>query len=302
MARPFKQGLDYFPLDVECDDKVKMIDAKFGAVGFGILIKLWQIIYDNSYFTKWTEREVLLYKNRINADINLINDVINECVKWELFNPATYKTHGVLTSRGIQKRYLEAIKRRHKIVIYLDYWEIDIPENTDSLEVTIVQKEVNPNNNHVNDNNNPIDSYNSTQSKVKESKKKKKALVDCLLLGSQKNVKLTKQEYDDLKAKYPSDAEDIIEFLCLHIAEKGDKSTAQTHIFTIKKWVIDAVKEKKARGWKGFGISQPVHLKPDPIQEELEKPGTIFIDIDELMKEGGIDGLDGIGKQERKNW
>ena len=88
----------------------------------------------------------------------------------------------------------------------------------------------------------------------------------------------------------------------MHIAEKGDKSTAQTHIFTIKKWVIDAVKEKKAKGWKGFGISQHVHLKPDPIQEALEKPGTIFIDIEELMKEGGIDGLDGIGKQERKNW
>ena len=176
MARPFKQGLDYFPLDVSIDDKVKMIDAKFGVVGFGILIKLWQIIYDNSYFTKWTEREVLLYKNRINADINLINDVINECVKWELFNPTTYKKHGVLTSRGIQKRYLEAIKRRHKIVIYLDYWEIDIPENTDALEVTIVQKEVNPNNNHVNDDNNPIDSYISTQSKVKESKKKKESI------------------------------------------------------------------------------------------------------------------------------
>jgi hypothetical protein len=102
MANHLSRGL-ITSSDVECDDKVKMIDAKFGVVGFGILIKLWQIIYDNSYFTKWTEREVLLYKNRINADINLINDVINECVKWELFNQTTYKKHGVLTSRGIQR-------------------------------------------------------------------------------------------------------------------------------------------------------------------------------------------------------
>lgn len=274
MARPFKQGLDYFPLDVAIDDKVKMIDAKFGVAGFGILIKLWQIIYDNSYFTKWTEREVLLYKNRINADINLINDIINECIKWELFNPTTYKEHGVLTSRGIQKRYLEAIKRRHKIVIYLDYWEIDVPENTDALEVTIVPKEVNSDSNPINDNNNSIDSYTSTQSKGEKSKRKKKALSDCLFFGSQKNVKLTQQEYDSLKSDHPLDAEDIIEFLCLHIAEKGDKSTAQTHIFTIKKWVIDAVKEKKAKGWKGYGISnysQPT-LFPTNSQQKKNEP------------------------------
>jgi len=276
MARPFKQGLDYFPLDVSIDDKVKMIDAKFGVAGFGILIKLWQIIYDNSYFTKWTEREVLLYKNRINADINLINDIINECIKWELFNPTTFKEHGVLTSRGIQKRYLEAIKRRHKIVVYLDYWEIDVPENTDALAVTIVPKAVNQDKNLINDDINSIDSYISTQSKGEKSKVKKKALSECLLFGSAKNVKLTQQEYDDLKSNYPLDAEDIIEFLSLWIVDKGDKSKAQTHNATIRRWVIDAVKEKKAKGWKGYnknGYSQPTLFSP-----EISKPKTAQYD------------------------
>lgn len=47
--------------------------------------------------------------------------------------------------------------------------------------------------------------------------------------------------------------------------------------------------------------TEPI-VKRDPIQEKLETPGTIFIDIEKLMREGGIDGLDGLGKQERKNW
>lgn len=179
MPRPLKQGLDYFPLDAECDDKVKMVDAKYGVAGFGILIKLWQIIYGNGYFIKWTEREVLLYKNRLNADINFINDVINECIKWELFNPVTYNLHGVLTSRGIQKRYLEAIRRRHEITVYLDFWEIDLPEATERLAVTIVPKTINAINNHVNGDNNPINSGSSTQSRVnrKESKKRVKESI-----------------------------------------------------------------------------------------------------------------------------
>jgi len=68
---------------------------------------------------------------------------------------------------------------------------------------------------------------------------------------------------------------------------------------------MEIVNESILNGWKGFfeykgEVERPV--KPDPIQEKLETPGTIFIDIDKLMREGGIDGLDGLGKQERKNW
>lgn len=65
------------------------------------------------------------------------------------------------------------------------------------------------------------------------------------------------------------------------------------------------VNESILNGWKGLfeykgEVERPV--KPDPRQEELEKPGTIIFDVDKYLKEGGIDGLDGIGKQERKNW
>lgn len=162
MARPLKQGLDYFPLDVNCDDTVKLIEAKFGTEGFGVLIKLWQIIYENGYYIKWTERELLLYKNRINVDIILINDIINECVKWGLFNEALFKKQ-ILTSSGIQKRYVEAVKRRSEITIEKQLWLTDIPKQTDKFTVNVY-------NNPINDDINSIDSHISTQSKVKENR------------------------------------------------------------------------------------------------------------------------------------
>ena len=42
MARPQKKGLDYFPLDVDIDqdDKIALIEAKHGAIGFAVIIKL----------------------------------------------------------------------------------------------------------------------------------------------------------------------------------------------------------------------------------------------------------------------
>ena len=44
MARPQKEGIDYFTLDVKMDDEVKLVEAKSGIAGFGVLIKLYQIM------------------------------------------------------------------------------------------------------------------------------------------------------------------------------------------------------------------------------------------------------------------
>lgn len=163
MARPQKEGLDYFPLDIEMDDKVKLIDAKFGVAGFGVLVKVWQIIYDNGYYIKWTEKELLLYKTRINADINLINDVINECLRWGIFNSELYKSYSVLTSSGIQKRFFEATKRRQVITFTNEFSLAAIPDNyKPAIKVLPV----------INVCNNSKNADIGTQSKVKKSKVK----------------------------------------------------------------------------------------------------------------------------------
>ena len=45
MARPQKEGLDYFPVDCYFDDKLKLLEAEFKLVGLGIIVHLWKKIY-----------------------------------------------------------------------------------------------------------------------------------------------------------------------------------------------------------------------------------------------------------------
>lgn len=214
MARPQKIGLDYFPLDVDIDqdDKIQLIEARFGITGFGIIIKLFMKIYKEGYFYEWTEKEQLLFSKRINVDINLVNDVINECIKWDLFDSNIYEKYKILTSKGIQRRYLEATGRRKQVEIIKEYCLIDVSKYSNVVFVSIngVNVDINTNSNKVNDNI-------GTQSKVKESKVKERKVVvnnDLPPLLQDENLKRLSKAYEDngFGILYPNQAEVLLEF------------------------------------------------------------------------------------------
>ena len=108
MARPFKKGLDYFPLDVHLEDEIELFEAECGLEGFAILIKLWQKIFSEGYYMKWNDDTSLLFSRRINAETELVNSIINVCLRRSLFDKLLYKKHRILTSKAIQKRYFQA--------------------------------------------------------------------------------------------------------------------------------------------------------------------------------------------------
>jgi hypothetical protein len=116
-------GLDYFPLDVDIDsdDKVELIEAKHGVVGFAVIIKLFMKIYRNSYYYEWGEKERLLFSKRLNVDINTLDAIIEDALEWEIFNRKIFDKWQILTSKGIQKRFLDATKRRQRVEIYAEY-------------------------------------------------------------------------------------------------------------------------------------------------------------------------------------
>jgi len=90
------------------DDCIELIETEHGLAGFSIVIKLWQKIYKNGYYLDWSEDVARLFAHRINAELTLINSVINSCFYRNIFNESLYKSHNVLTSAGIQKRYIIA--------------------------------------------------------------------------------------------------------------------------------------------------------------------------------------------------
>jgi hypothetical protein len=149
MARPTRQGIDYFPLDVELDDKTEMFLIEKEAVGLAVLISVWQLIYKNEgYYIKYNNDLCLLIKKRISVDINSINDCIKSAVNRNIFDKELFNKEGILTSRAIQKRFFEAAKRKKQVLVYRNYLLIDINSYNNTVIVNI--NSVNADNNSTN--------------------------------------------------------------------------------------------------------------------------------------------------------
>jgi len=164
MARPGKEWLDYFPLDCHIDDKIKMIEAEYGLKGFAIIIKLYQQIYgSHGYYCEWNRDTAFLFarENLSTGDdgVNLINSVVSAAIRRDIFSEDLYQKYGILTSKGIQKRYFKAAERRTLIEVEKLYLLINVGKNT-----------VNVCNNSINVCNNSKNVSSNSQSKVKEIK------------------------------------------------------------------------------------------------------------------------------------
>ena len=182
MARPQKEGLDYFPLDTDMDlqdDKIQLVEAKYGAAGFAVLIKLLMKIYGEGYYYKWGENEGLLFSKRVNVDINTVNDVVNDLVKWGMFDTGIFKKYGVLTSNGIQKRFWEVAKRRNDVIIKKEFWVHDV-------DIILVSANINL-----------INVDGGTQRIVK-----KRIVKESKEYISAQHLSMTKDEYEKLTSEY----------------------------------------------------------------------------------------------------
>ncbi|MFR5525585.1 MAG: Lin1244/Lin1753 domain-containing protein [[Clostridium] innocuum] len=147
MGRPIKQGLDYFPLDVVLDTKLKLIKAEFGILGFGIVIRLFQYIYgENGYYMEWSQDVALMFSSSEQVGVNVVSEVINACLKRGIFDQGKFKEFGILTSKGIQERYLEVASRRIGQKICDEYAVLNAPKktvNTDINGINVHKNEVN---------------------------------------------------------------------------------------------------------------------------------------------------------------
>lgn len=163
MARPFKSGVDYFPLDVKMDDEVELLESEHNLIGFAVLIKLYQKVYDNNYWIKWDKKELFVFSKRVNVDKNEVTAIINTCLEWGIFEKKLFDEYFILTSHGIQKRFFEIVKRRTQLEIVEEFLLMSIPIR-ERQEIVIVDI-------------NSINASKSTQSKVKQIESKGEDLI-----------------------------------------------------------------------------------------------------------------------------
>ena len=167
-----KSGIDYFPLDVSLDDKIELIEAEFGLTGFAVIVKLFQKIYGGQgYYCEWTNEVALLFAKRIGLGGSVVSEIVSASVKRGIFSESIFQKYSVLTSAGIQKRYLEAVSRRKKIPVKKEYLLLkcaQLPENVDISSENVCTNQKND------------DTF--KQSKVKESKVKESKVKESKVL------------------------------------------------------------------------------------------------------------------------
>lgn len=164
MARPVKEGLDYFTLDCCMNDKIKLIEAEFGIKAFAIIVKLYQKIYsERGYYCEWNEDVALLFIASLGGNSgvskSLIDVILSASIRRGIFSEELYKKYGILTSKRIQEQYFDAVSRREKVEVEKEYLLVKVCKN-----MVIV------NNNSINVDINSQNVSNNSQSREEKSR------------------------------------------------------------------------------------------------------------------------------------
>ena len=115
MARKPKTGLDYFPLDTDFFDDVRVsaVTVGHGATGMVATVMLLCAIYKNGYYLLWDkEARVTVAQAMPGITLSELDAIVATLVEWDFFDHNLFEQYGVLTSSDIQRRFFHAAKRR----------------------------------------------------------------------------------------------------------------------------------------------------------------------------------------------
>lgn len=186
MARPKRDGVDYWPFDTALfeDKKIKLIKGEFGIKGVYIaLLAINEIYRTGGYYKVWDDDDCFLMSEGVGCGCTptLVTEVIHRCCERSLFHKGVFDVFGVLTSTGIQRRWLRMVaKNRDSIPIIQEYWLLDVGDDNDVPTGTLNKltfKKVTPSDNPVNRADNSVNcagkatnQNKSNQSKVNQIK------------------------------------------------------------------------------------------------------------------------------------
>lgn len=185
LARPRKDGVDYFPFDVDffSDSKVKIVRSRYGSDGVEVYIYLLCEIYrDKGYYLQCNEDTDCLIASDLGMSIDKVGQIKAYLLGRSLFDNTLFRSAEVLSSRGIQRRFQQAVKGRavkNPVIVRKDLWLLDESETESFIKVRHKNdsSENNPDNSENNDGCSKKNTIN--QSKVNKSKVKDRSPRAC---------------------------------------------------------------------------------------------------------------------------
>lgn len=144
MGRHKEIGLNYFPLDVDTfqDIKIRKLIKYQRGQAFTVYALLLCLIYKDGYYMLWDEELPFILSEQTGFEEAYIREVIKCCLALGLFSKELYDKEKVLTSRGIQERYqFIATKLCRRASSINEYSLISSEENAISSEEKTVSSE-----------------------------------------------------------------------------------------------------------------------------------------------------------------
>lgn len=167
MARPYKAGLDYFPLDTDffTNKKIKNLRRAHGTIGVLTYLNLLCRVYSNGYYYRFDDIEELsmdIAEEIANAQLRSVSTSVTETINYlvgrgilsqELFE------RGIISGEALQEQYvLSAYKAKRQL-------KMDVHCLVD-VNVVIQKSKVNSEEIGVNSEETKVNAENGTQSKV----------------------------------------------------------------------------------------------------------------------------------------
>ncbi len=247
-----KRGMDFasWNTDIfENDTKIdELIDAQ-GWIGFSIYFYLCQKAYaSEGYFYRWSYANAATTARRMGGGIGseTVKQTVAACLQIGLFDKRLFDLGSVLTSKGIQRRFVEVAKKRNYRTVDGTIWLLD---QNESKGLVICAE-----NSHSRDGNSYSLSENGDKSKVKESK-----------------VKYIKEKSIEKKSAFtPPSREDVIAY-----AKSRNSNVDPDRFFDYfneGKW-IDS-KGNPVRNWKQKFITWEKNAEPAANKPKAKTAGT----------------------------
>lgn len=240
MARPRKEGMDYFPHDTDAvnDTKIEALRMLYGNDGYAFYFILLELIYRQPNFElDVSDAETLqILAKKVEVSPEKFSNMMQTAIKRECFDPVSYHERGVLTSEGVKKRSKVVVDKREKMR----------KKSSNGAE-----NELLPDSCIVSD---AETGEESTQSKSK-SKSKRKVKEKINKIHYAEFVTLSREEYDKLISSHGEDKTNrMIEILNNYKGSNGKKY--KSDYLAILNWVVKRVEEEEQRRGGSSGVSK----------------------------------------------
>ena len=109
MGRNRKLGLDYFPMYVDFfqDIRIRKLIKYQGGKAVTVYALLLCIIYKQGYYVRWDDELPFIISEQTGFEEAYIQEVFKCCLIVGLFSKKLYDSDKVITSKGIQERWIK---------------------------------------------------------------------------------------------------------------------------------------------------------------------------------------------------